>query len=351
MRTKTTWGLVLALAPVSLATCAEGIEPPEPTAMVSITTNLTFNFGMEEVCKLGNDTTCAAVPENEQIPTQYPIVNVKLAPFAIDRDEVTNFQYEYCVAKGVCTEPQFGNAPDPTQFEYYGFERFRSFPVVNVTWTQAAQYCAFVGKRLPTELEWERVAKGGGAVPREFPVEAGFDDTNDCEGELNATGCGGDQKMEATGSSATDFVIEGGEKIFHLAANAAEWTDTWHDPEITCEGEPPCLREEECAGLPEGDRPACITASKNCTLCAPQSDCFYMCAGSDRPSIICSVYDGGELSPALFTPTSGSDKVIRGGSVSTTRNQRCLLHSWNRDQRNAVSFLGNFLGFRCAKSL
>ncbi|MCC6620844.1 MAG: formylglycine-generating enzyme family protein [Deltaproteobacteria bacterium] len=339
-----------AALPLGVAACAEGIEPPKPTAMASVTDGLTFEFGLEGLCKGSDDLTCDVAGD---LPLEYPKVKVQLAPFAIDVHEVTNFQYEYCVEKGGCTEPQFGNAPEPTQFDYYLTERYRDYPVVNVTWVQAQEYCAFVGKRLPTEVEWERVAKGPSPdAPRDFPIEGDFTSPQDCEGKLNAIGCGGDQKMERVGASANDFVIEDGTKIYHLAANASEWTDSWYKADVTCLADAPCLRENECAALPSDQQAACIAAAKNCGLCASLSEgeCHYMCEGFGRKTILCTAYDE-PLTQSELVPTSGSDKAIRGGSVSTTRTQRCLLHSWNRDQRNATTFLANSLGFRCARSL
>ena len=339
-----TKGIGIALGVAALGACAEGIEPPTATTMVEVRDGLTFDFGIEGLCKGSDEPTCDTPG---QIPLDYPKVNVTLKPFAIDQDEVTNFQYEYCVAKGVCTEPQFGNAPDQTQFEYYGTARFHDFPVVNVTWDQADAYCKFVGKRLPSEMEWERVAKGAGAA-REYPVEGDFASADGCEGKLNAVGCGGDQKMERTGNSSNDFVIEGGKKIYHLAANASEWTDTWWDLDVSCQGDAPCTLEADCAG-----NAACIGQAKSCDACATLSsgECHYMCEGFSRKTILCTAFSGTGLDPATVLPGSGSDKAVRGGSVSTTRNQRCFLKSWYREQRSAKTFLGNSLGFRCAKGL
>lgn len=79
-------------------------------------------------------------------------------PFYIDTHEVTNADYAVCVAAGVCREPEVLSSK--TRENYYSSSTFSSFPVVNVSWEDAVKYCEFVDKRLPTEAEWERAARG-----------------------------------------------------------------------------------------------------------------------------------------------------------------------------------------------
>ncbi|MDI7270020.1 MAG: formylglycine-generating enzyme family protein, partial [Myxococcota bacterium] len=84
---------------------------------------------------------------------------VTLSAFCIDVTEVTNAAYSRCVAAGAC-EP-----PDPVtairRDWYYGNPEFDEYPVVNVSWLDANAYCQWLGKRLPTQAQWEKAGRGG----------------------------------------------------------------------------------------------------------------------------------------------------------------------------------------------
>jgi formylglycine-generating enzyme required for sulfatase activity len=84
---------------------------------------------------------------------------VFVSRFAIGRREVTTSEYRACVSAGVCSlDPLVG-----------GDERYirDEWPLVNVTWWEAQEYCGWRGGRLPTEAEWERAARGDDT--RAFP--------------------------------------------------------------------------------------------------------------------------------------------------------------------------------------
>jgi len=88
-----------------------------------------------------------------------PQHEVYLESFYIDKTEVTNFQYSLCVKSLVCTQPLgIGSSSRPF---YYGNPKYNDYPVINITWEMALDYCEWRGARLPTEAEWEKAARGG----------------------------------------------------------------------------------------------------------------------------------------------------------------------------------------------
>ena len=82
-----------------------------------------------------------------------PVRTVRIAPFFLDVHPVTNAQYaEFVAATGHRTPKQWtGGVPPPGE---------ESRPVVWLSWFDASAYAAWAGKRLPTEVEWEKAARG-----------------------------------------------------------------------------------------------------------------------------------------------------------------------------------------------
>ena len=100
---------------------------------------------------------------------------VNLAPFRIGKYPVTVAQYLAFVEEGT--------APDREPENWEGQQEHPNWPVVNVTWHQAAAYCEWAGGRLPTEEEWERAACGPDCTKYPWgnedidPSRANYDDS------------------------------------------------------------------------------------------------------------------------------------------------------------------------------
>ena len=84
--------------------------------------------------------------------------SVSLDAFWLDLNEVTNQMYAACVKAGTCGPP--AETRSYKRDVYYGNPDFADFPVVYISWQQASDYCAWAGRRLPSEAQWEFAARG-----------------------------------------------------------------------------------------------------------------------------------------------------------------------------------------------
>jgi formylglycine-generating enzyme required for sulfatase activity len=145
-----------------------------------------------------------------------PVVSVEVAPFYIDRYEVSNSEYRRFLATLNDDDPR-KTAWTPLTFEdprtYAAFLDDQQ-PVVGISWEAASAYATWVGKRLPTEAEWERAARSRDG--RRYPWG------DDAAGDYANTA---DRQPRHEATLAIDRLPTGAspDSVYNMTGNAAEW--------------------------------------------------------------------------------------------------------------------------------
>jgi formylglycine-generating enzyme required for sulfatase activity len=142
-----------------------------------------------------------------------PKRQVYVSAFWIDRTEVSNAMYARCVKDGKCDPPI-----NPRGKNHYYDSHFANYPVVYVRWSDAVAYCLWADRRLPSEAEWEKAARGTDG--RAYPW--GNNDPNPSLLNYN-NNIGGLMPVDSYPSGAGPY------GVLNMAGNVREWVNDWYD--------------------------------------------------------------------------------------------------------------------------
>lgn len=255
--------------------------------------------------------------EIDRLQNEFPQREVYLSAYLIDKYPVTNAQYKKFIESDGYTQKAFWsdagwryileNPLDSKDLDTI-LQGERDCPVVNISWYEAEAFARWTGKRLPTEAEWEKAARGTGS--RIYPWGDVFDKT-----KLNCA----ELKIEKP-TPVTKFPQ--GQSVygcFDMAGNVWEWVADWYDSSYY-------------QHAPDKDPQGPTIAEENPYFGRPEN-------------VGVSIY---ELKPSATSNTLSACKVLRGGSWNGSGiiHIRCA----NRDY-DEPAYKNDTIGFRCARSL
>jgi formylglycine-generating enzyme required for sulfatase activity len=157
---------------------------------------------------MGSDSEESALDER-------PVHVVYLDAFWIDRTEITNAMFAACVQAEACraiAHPRADMADHP------------DYPAQGVPWTAAVAYCEWVGRRLPTEAEWEKAARGTDGRIYPWGNQA---PTGELANFEKIFGDVADPGSFPTGASPNGSL--------DMAGNVYEWVQDWYGPDYYVE--------------------------------------------------------------------------------------------------------------------
>ncbi len=157
--------------------------------------------------------------DSDAEPDEQPVHTVYVDEFYIDRYEVTNAQYKAFID----ANPQWRKDRIPKEYHngYYLWywngnnypEGKADHPVVCVSWYAAMAYAKWAGKRLPTEAEWEKAARGG-LIGKKYPWGDSIDKSKANYDKTNS----GTPQTALVGKYSPN-----GYGLYDMAGNVSEW--------------------------------------------------------------------------------------------------------------------------------
>ncbi|MHB8874484.1 MAG: formylglycine-generating enzyme family protein, partial [Myxococcaceae bacterium] len=171
-----------------------------------------------------------------------PRHTVTLDPFFIDKREASIREYRQCVSEGICKVPRWDTSSMGFELgKRYEDAAYLDFPMVGGGYDNALRFCNWRGRRLPTEAEWERAARG--TSERDYPWG---NEKPTCERvpECQPTAIGWTTEyMRAVGTTPGDATPEGVLDMYgdarELVSDCYEDDYYQHSPEKNPLGLPP----------------------------------------------------------------------------------------------------------------
>ena len=199
--------MVVSIAFLGISACTKSYEPPP--GMVLVTAG-EFIMGSNKIDTTGRQAEFGMI--KPMYLDEHPERKVYLETYFIDAYEVTNQQYkEFVNVTGSNLPKHWQNGQIPEERE--------NFPVIYVSWYDAERYCQWRDKRLPTEAEWEKAARGTDG--REYPWGDEFDPS----------------KANTADTGIADLTVVGefseGKSPFgayDMTGNVWEWAADWYKP-------------------------------------------------------------------------------------------------------------------------
>jgi gamma-glutamyl hercynylcysteine S-oxide synthase len=249
------------------------------------------NSSENNIGKTANDSEIKLSYSKKAFDDERPAKMIYLSSYFIDKFEVSNDEFTEFI--------KVTDYPAPAYWDHHQLNQPRQ-PATGVNWYDANAYCHWANKRLPTEAEWEKAARGPAGSIYPWGNELDYGKANFAKGKTG----------QGHITTPVDSHPEGKSYYgaYNMAGNVFEWVQDWYDPNYYEE-------------------------SKN--VRNPQGPKFGLKLGS------ASTLAGKHI--------SGKKKVIRGGSWFAPASSITTTHRfWNDPMNNSY---GVGLGFRCARDL
>lgn len=189
----------------------------------------------------GSNLTVRKLDSGKRVKDESPPSKIVISTFLMDATEVTVEAYDRCVKAGACTYARTSYGKP-----YLGARQ----PKLGASWFQARDFCRWLGRRLPTEAEWEKAARGPDGELFPWGNAAA-----DCQKAIIkdsklGRGCGRKTTWPVASRPANRY------GLFDMAGNAHEWVNDWYSPSYQkcggdCSGQDPrgpCAGADRCPG-------------------------------------------------------------------------------------------------------